>query len=119
MNPFLAAAMQMLLGTVWLTAASALTGEFARIPELSFQPHLISGWLYLTFAGSLAAFSAYVYLLKHSTPARVSTYAYVNPAIAVFVGWIFGEIVTARVLLAGVLLLSGVALITLRKPRRA
>jgi drug/metabolite transporter (DMT)-like permease len=116
---FLAASMQMLCGAAWLLPASALTGEFARLDVAAFSWALIGGWGYLTFAGSLAAFSAYVYLLKVSTPARVSTYAYVNPAIAVFVGWFLGhEVVNGRILLAAALLLGGVALITVWRGRR-
>lgn len=115
---FLAAAMQMLVGAVLLLAASAATGEFARIDARVLAPATLGGWLYLTIAGSLVAFSAYIYLLKVSTPARVSTYAYVNPAVAVFVGWAFGgERVTPRVLTAAALLLGGVALITAWKSR--
>lgn len=115
---FLAASMQMLVGAVLLLAASAATGEFARLHLELLTPGILGGWLYLTIAGSLVAFSAYIYLLKVSTPARVSTYAYVNPAVAVFVGWAFGgERVTSRVLAAAALLLGGVALITAWKNR--
>lgn len=93
-----------------------MIGEFAEVPHLPFTLPLLGGWIYLTLAGSLGAYTAYIYLLKVSTPARVSTYAYVNPVIAVFVGWMFGgESVTLRVLLAAGLLLGGVALITARK----
>lgn len=115
---FLAAAMQMLVGAVLLLAASAATGEFSRLSAHILTPALLGGWLYLTVAGSLIAFSAYIYLLKVCTPARVSTYAYVNPAVAVFVGWAFGgELVTPRVFMAAALLLGGVALITAWKSR--
>jgi len=115
---FLAAAMQMLAGAVLLLAASAATGEFERLSAGKLTPTLLGGWLYLTIAGSLVAFTAYIYLLKVSTPARVSTYAYVNPAVAVFVGWAFGEeLVTPRILLSAILLLGGVALITAWKGR--
>ncbi|MBE2213980.1 MAG: EamA family transporter [Opitutaceae bacterium] len=117
---FLAAAMQMLVGAVLLLGASAATGEFTRLGAHILSPAMLGGWLYLTIAGSLVAFSAYIYLLKVSTPARVSTYAYVNPAVAVFVGWAFGdEVVTTRILAAAGLLLGGVALITAWKGRAA
>lgn len=115
---FLAAAMQMLVGAVLLLAASAATGELPRLHLELLTPGILGGWLYLTVAGSLIAFSAYIYLLKVSTPARVSTYAYVNPAVAVFVGWAFGdEVVTPRIITAAALLLGGVALITAWKNR--
>lgn len=117
---FLAAAMQMLIGSVLLLGASAATGEFSRLDPAILTAEAVGGWIYLTVAGSLIAFSAYVYLLKVSTPARVSTYAYVNPAVAVFVGWAFGgELVTPRMLVAAALLLGGVALITAWRGRAA
>ena len=67
---------------------------------------------YLVVFGSLIGFSAYVYLLHATTPARVSTYAYVNPIVAVLLGWAFaGEAVTLRIALATVGIVAAVALI--------
>jgi drug/metabolite transporter (DMT)-like permease len=67
----------------------------------------------LTVAGSLIGFTAYTYLLRVSTPAKVSTYAYVNPVVAVFLGWAFAaEELTARTLVAAAVILAGVAIIT-------
>lgn len=115
---FLAASMQMLVGAVLLLGASVATGEFARLGPSALAPATLGGFAYLTIAGSLIAFSSYIYLLKNTTPARASTYAYVNPAVAVLVGWAFGrEVVTPRILVAAALLLGGVALITLWKGR--
>ena len=106
----------MLVGAAWLALAGLAIGELPQLATMPFHAHLTAGWLYLTVVGSLAGYTAYVYLLKFSTPARVSTYAYVNPAVAVFVGWAFGgETVTGRILFAATLLLGGVALITARK----
>jgi drug/metabolite transporter (DMT)-like permease len=70
--------------------------------------------LYLLVFGSLIAFTAYVWLLRATTPARASTYAYVNPVVAVFLGWLLaGEVVTPRMLLAmGVIIASVVLIIT-------
>jgi drug/metabolite transporter (DMT)-like permease len=63
--------------------------------------------------GSLVGFTAYIWLLGVSTPARVSTYAYVNPVVAVFLGWAMaGEAVTARVLIAAAVIVAAVAVIT-------
>ena len=71
------------------------------------------GLLYLIVLGSIVAFSAYIWLLRVSTPSRVSTYAYVNPVVAVFLGWaLAGEALTARMLVAATVIVSGVALIT-------
>ena len=68
---------------------------------------------YLLIFGSLAGYTAFVYLLQVSTPTKVGTYAYVNPMVAVFLGWAFGgEPVTPRILTASAVILSAVALIT-------
>jgi drug/metabolite transporter (DMT)-like permease len=81
----------------------------------------VLAFFYLVFFGSIVAFTAYVWLLRVSTPARVSTYAYINPVVAVFLGWGFaGEALTTRMLIAAAVIVSGVALITLvRRPRVA
>lgn len=121
-NPdvFLAVAMQMATGAGWLALAAVLTGEPHRVSAAMLTPHAFGGWLYLTLAGSLAAYTAYIYLLEVSTPARVSTYAYVNPVIAVFVGWALGgETVTGRILVAAALLLGGVTVITTWRTRHS
>ena len=69
--------------------------------------------------GSIVAFTAYVWLLRVSTPARVSTYAYVNPVVAVFLGWALAdEALTMRMLVAAAVIVSGVVLITLA-PKQA
>jgi drug/metabolite transporter (DMT)-like permease len=73
---------------------------------------------YLIMFGSLLGFTAYNWLLTHSTPARVSTYAYVNPVVAVFLGWIIaGEPVTLRTVLATAVIVSAVALIISHRTR--
>ena len=67
---------------------------------------------YLVLFGSIMAYSAYMYLLTVSTPARVSTYAYVNPVVAVFLGWLFaGEQLTRARMAAAAIIVAGVALI--------
>ena len=73
---------------------------------------------YLVGIGSLVGFSTFVWLIKHSTPARVSTYAYVNPVVAVFLGWlILGEPITHRTLVASVVIVTAVVVITVQKNR--
>ena len=80
--------------------------------------HSVGAWSYLVCAGSLIAFPAYVYLLKHSTPARVSTYAYVNPVVAVFLGWlILHEPVSTRTLVASAVIVVAVAIITTQRAK--
>jgi len=113
-SPFLSTAMQMLAGGAALLVLSVALGE-----PWSFDVHAVSlrsalGLVYLIVLGSIVAFSAYIWLLRVSTPARVSTYAYVNPVVAVFLGWaLAGEALTARIGVAAAIIVSGVALITL------
>jgi drug/metabolite transporter (DMT)-like permease len=113
-SPFLSTAMQMLAGGMALLLLSVLLGE-----PWAFDPSGVSlrsalGLLYLIVFGSIVAFSAYIWLLRVSTPARVSTYAYVNPVVAVLLGWaLAGEALTVRVAVAAAIIVSGVALITL------
>lgn len=111
-------AIQMMCGGGLLLLAGTVTGEWA-----SFDPTAISGasaaaLLYLVVFGSLVAFSAYTWLLTVSTPAQVGTYAYVNPIVAVVLGWLLvDEPVTGRMLLAGSLILGAVLLINTAKHR--
>jgi drug/metabolite transporter (DMT)-like permease len=119
-EPLSAAAMQMLCGGGALMFTALLYGDFR-----GFSPAAVStrSWLafgYLIGAGSLVGFSTFVWLMKHSTPARVSTYAYVNPLVAVFLGWlILGEPVTARTLAAAAVIVVSVAVITSQRGRKA
>ena len=72
------------------------------------------GLLYLSIFGSVIAYSAYIYMLKESTPARVATYAYVNPVIAVILGWMFAnEPISVRTSIAAGVILAAVVLITM------
>jgi drug/metabolite transporter (DMT)-like permease len=111
-SPFLSVAMQMIAGGAVLLALGALRGElktfsFTRVTGLSF-----GAWVYLTIAGSLIAYTAYVWLLHASTPARVATYAYVNPLIAVLLGCTIGrEAFSNELFVAGALIIVAVALI--------
>jgi drug/metabolite transporter (DMT)-like permease len=110
----LATAMEMVAGGAALALASVLTGDAFRL-----DVHAVStqSWLalaYLVVFGSLVGFSSYTWLLRVSTPAKVVTYAYVNPVVAVALGWAFaGERLTAGILAAAAVLLFAVALITL------
>jgi drug/metabolite transporter (DMT)-like permease len=107
----------MLVAGVALLIGSALSGE-----RLQAMPPL-EGWLalaYLTVFGSIIAFNAYMYLLKHVRPAAATSYAYVNPAVAVLLGIVFvGESIGIEEALAMLVIISAVLLISLpqwRKP---
>lgn len=119
-SALMATAMQMLMGGGMLVLAGTLTGEWARLDLAGVSVRSLAAFTYLILFGSLVGFTAYVWLLKVSTPARVSTYAYVNPVVAVLLGWGFaGEALTGRVVVAVVVILSAVALITMRRHRTA
>jgi drug/metabolite transporter (DMT)-like permease len=119
-SPFLSTAMQMLAGGAVLLALGAASGELAHVDPAQFSARSIAAFLYLMVFGSIAAFSAYVWLLQVSTPALVSTYAYVNPVVAVLLGAAFAaEPLTPRMLIAAAVIVSGVALITLAPQRLA
>ena len=116
-SPFMTAAGQMLCGGVILVVAGLLRGEhFNGWP--SVQGVLSVG--YLTVFGSIVAFTAYVWLLQNVRPVLASSYAYVNPVIAVALGvWIADERFSASEIGAMAVILAGVVVITLARIRRA
>jgi len=110
----------MLAGGAVLFVVGFITSEAKRFDLAGISGRSAWAFAYLTIVGSLIGFTAFSWLLKVSTPARISTYAYVNPVIAVFVGWAFGgEQLTARVLWAAGVIVLGVVIITTRKPAPA
>ena len=105
--------MEMLSGGALLLLASALTGESARFALAAVSAKSLLALGYLIVFGSIVAFTAYVWLLRVAPPVLVSTYAYVNPVVAVLLGWAFaGEPLTGRTALAAAVILTGVALIS-------
>lgn len=119
-NPFLASALQMLGGGAALAVVALLHGDFAQLDLARVTPRAWTAFAYLIGVGSLVGFSTFVWLMKHSTPARVATYAYVNPVVAVFLGWlILGEPITPRTLVASAIIIAAVAIITVQKSRSA
>ena len=101
-------------------ATATATGEWGALSPAAVSTRSLLSLGYLIVAGSLLGFSAYVFLLGATTPARVSTYAYVNPVVAVFLGWLFaGEAVTARTLLATAVIVVSVSLIIRHGARRS
>ncbi len=106
----LAASMQMLAGGAVLTVAAALSGELGDVGALSARS--VGGWAYLVVFGSIVAFSAYGWLLRVAPTSLVATYAFVNPVVAVLLGWLLlGESLALRTLVAGAVIVVGVALI--------
>ena len=120
--PLFAVGMQMVCGGAALFVVATLTGQTARFSLAHVSLPSALGWGYLIVFGSLLGFTAYAYLLRTTTAARVATYAYVNPVIAVFLGWAFaGEAVTGRTMAAAAVIVAGVAIITVARtsPRPA
>ncbi len=111
-SAMLGVAMQSLTGGVALLIASFLTGEFHA---LHFAAISVRSWLalgYLIVFGSGIGLSAYIYILQKSTAARVGTYAFVNPVVALFLGWLLiGETITLRTVLAAAVILTAVILV--------
>ena len=111
-STFLGIGMEMLAGGVLLLMVGLLSGEATgfHLADVTLKSLLALG--YLIAFGSLLGFTAYVWLLKVTTPARASTYAFVNPVIAVLLGWaLAGEALTPRIALAGGIIVAGVCLI--------
>jgi drug/metabolite transporter (DMT)-like permease len=110
-SALLAAAMEMLSAGAILLILGTLT-ETIQLHLRVVSPRSAAALLYLVVFGSLVGFTAYIWLLRVVSMSRVATYAYVNPAVAVFLGWAFGgEPVTARALLATAIIIAAVALI--------
>ncbi|HKV75682.1 MAG TPA: EamA family transporter [Gemmatimonadales bacterium] len=103
---------EMLAGGVALTLLALVSGEVGRLGEIRVSGASVAAFLYLIVFGSLVAFTCFAWLLRVSTPAKVSTAGYVNPMVAVFLGWAFhGEELTTRSLVASLVIIIGVALI--------
>lgn len=114
-NTFVSTAVQMICGGVVMLIASFAAGETDRIDVAAFSTESIVAFAYLVVMGSLVAFSAYVWLLQTAPISKVSTYAYVNPVVATFLGWIIlDEVVTATTLVGAALIVASVA-VTVRE----
>jgi Permeases of the drug/metabolite transporter (DMT) superfamily len=104
---------QMFAGGVCLVIVALVMGEGGQLDLAHASTRSLLGFAYLVTFGSLIGFTAYFYLLTHTTAAKASTYAYVNPVVAVLLGWAFAnEPVTSRTLVAAAVILAGVAIIT-------
>jgi len=110
---------QMFAGGVLLMVTAALLGEFRGFHVQAVSPEAWLALAYLIVAGSIIAFTAYVWLIHHESPTKVGTYAYVNPVVAVLVGYFFGgEAIGLRTIVGTVLILVSVVVIT-TIPKRA
>jgi drug/metabolite transporter (DMT)-like permease len=112
--------MTMMLGGALMLTAGLGSGEAAGLNLHRISAASMMAWVYLVLFGSLAAFSAYVFLMQNATPAKASTYAFVNPVVAVLLGWgVAGEQMDVRSGAAIVIIVGAVMLLTLDRSRGA
>jgi drug/metabolite transporter (DMT)-like permease len=117
-QPLVNTGLQMVCGGVVLFVMAAVTGEFARFDPATVSSASFTAFVYLTVAGSLVAFTTYGWLLRKAPLPLVSTYAYVNPVVAVILGAvILGETIDLRTIVAGAVILGAVALIVTSRGR--
>lgn len=122
-SPMLVTAMQMLSGGALLAVLGLATGESGDVQLASVSLESAVSLGYLILFGSVIGYSAYVWLLRVSTPAKVSTYAYVNPVVAILLGWaLANEPLSPRVFIATAVILTALMIVTIsrhRKPQAA
>ena len=119
-NIFMSTSMEMLVGGLLLLVLGLLTGEAADLDIAQISRQSLIAMLYLTVFGSIIALTAYVWLLKTVHPSRASTYTYVNPIIAILLGWlILSEPLTPLMIFAMVIIIFAVVLITARREKQS
>jgi drug/metabolite transporter (DMT)-like permease len=118
-DPFLTTGMEMVGGSAVLAAAALVSGELASFRVETVTTNSLVALAYLTVVGSIVAFTAFAWVLRHAPLPMISTYAFVNPIVAVFLGWlILGEDIGPRQVIAGAVIVFGVALIVGSGARR-
>jgi drug/metabolite transporter (DMT)-like permease len=111
-SPLLATGMEMLCGGGMLLLAGLLSGETGNFHFAAISLRSVLSLIYLIVFGAIIGFTAFIWLLRVTTPARVSTYAYINPIIAIFLGWaLAGEPLTGQTLFAAAIIVVAVILI--------
>ncbi|UCD40737.1 MAG: EamA family transporter [Chloroflexota bacterium] len=119
-SPLLATGMQMLAGSLGLFILGTVVGEWNLVDPAGFSTRSLIGFGYLVIFGSWVGFASYIWLLRVAPITLVSTYAYVNPLVAILLGSLLaGETLTPRVLLAALFILGSVVVITMRQPVRS
>jgi drug/metabolite transporter (DMT)-like permease len=114
----MSAAGQMLTGGVMLMGGSALLGEMHTVPH--FSPRALGALAYMTIAGSLIGYTCYEWLLHRMPASTVTSYAYVNPIVALAIGyWLGNEALTARMIVGAIVILASVAAILRGRPQPA
>jgi drug/metabolite transporter (DMT)-like permease len=115
--PLLVVAMQSLAGGAALWIAAIVSGEFRAVHLAAISGRSWMALIYLVVFGSGMGFTAYLYILKNSTASKVATYAFVNPVVALFLGWtLAGETITTRTAIAAAVILTAVVLVISAPP---
>jgi len=115
-SPLLSTAMQMLIGSLGLLLLGSVTGEWAQLDLAAVSTRSWLGLAFLVVFGSWVGFASYIWLLRVAPTTLVSTYAYVNPLVAIILGSLLAdEQLTARILLAALFILSSVVVITMNQ----
>jgi drug/metabolite transporter (DMT)-like permease len=117
-DPLVSVGWQMVLGGSVVAVAGVVAGEPWHVDVAGFSTDSIVAWVYLTLIGSALAFTAYTWLLQNAPISRVATYAYVNPAVAIALGWlILGETVTSITIAGAAVIVLAVAVVVRGEPR--
>ena len=115
-DTMLSTALQMLTSGVVMVVVGGAVGEFGDFDPAGFSTKSVAGFIWLVTAGSLVAYTAYVWLLKNVAVSKAATYAYVNPVVAIFLGWILlDESITATIVVGATLIVASVALVVSRE----
>jgi drug/metabolite transporter (DMT)-like permease/GNAT superfamily N-acetyltransferase len=115
-DAMLSTALQMITAGAVMVVVGSAVGELGDVHISEFSTKSIAGFVWLVTAGSLVAFTAYVWLLKNAPISKVATYAYVNPVVAIFLGWaLLSEKITSTVVIGATLIIASVALVVSRE----
>jgi drug/metabolite transporter (DMT)-like permease/GNAT superfamily N-acetyltransferase len=115
-DTMLSTSLQMVVSGALMVAVGAVAGEFGQVDPGGFSTKSVAGFVWLVTAGSLVAYTAYVWLLKNAPISKVSTYAYVNPVVAIFLGWLLlDETITGTIIVGATLIVASVALVVSRE----
>ena len=121
-DPFVATAAQLVAGGLALAAAGLVTGELGLLGKARFTAPAVIALVYLIGFGSIVAYTAYTWLLRHAPVSKVATYAYVNPVVALFLGWlVLDEQVGLSIAVGGAMIVLSVGMVlrTEARPRQA
>ena len=114
-DPIARAALPVFFGGIMLLVAAAVAGEFRGLTTAAFTIKATAGLLYLIVFGSIVAFTAYTWLLERTSPVFLATHTYVNPIVAVLLGWLLaGESINGRVAIAGAMVVLSVMFVSVK-----